>query len=149
MGDGLDELLSCHAVLDGAPEVECELLGIAASSENRDGDQAAVAGREFGSVPDVLEEHVVGEFRELGSEVAEHAAPSAGLLGLICHCVGPFADGSDGGGVDDEAVAHVGPQHALIRVVDGCSVDELDLGGDAVPGAEVQHLLRLGNASDT
>jgi hypothetical protein len=34
-------------------------------------------------VPDVVEEHVVGEFSELGGEVAEHVPAAADLLGLL------------------------------------------------------------------
>src|SRR3954451_11755143 len=51
-------------------------------------------------------------------------------------------------GVDDEAVADVGGEHSLIRLVDVLRLDDLDLCGDAVLGAEVEHLLRLRDAAD-
>src|SRR6185503_8892557 len=44
---------------------------------------------------------------------------------------------SEGRGVDDEAVADVGGEDALPRLVDPVGGDDLDLGGDAVLGAEV------------
>ena len=43
--------------------------------------------------------------------------------------------------VDYEAVAHVAPEHPLIRFVDRRNVDHFDVGRDAVLGAVVQHLL--------
>ncbi len=50
--------------------------------------------------------------------------------------------------VDHEAVAHVGGEHALVGLVDLVGVDHLDLADDAVLGAEVEHLLGLGDAAD-
>src|SRR5690606_18485468 len=56
--------------------------------------------------------------------------------------------GLDGGGVDDEPVAHVAVDHPVVGVVDLVGGDDLDLGADAVLGAELQHLLGLGDAAD-
>ena len=50
-------------------------------------------------------------------------------------------------GVDDEAVADVGAEYPLVRLVDGDHVDELRFGHDAVLRAEVEHLLRLEEAA--
>ncbi len=47
----------------------------------------------------------------------------------------------------DEAVPDVGAWHSVPGVVDGCGVDELGLRLDAVVGAEVEHLLGLGEAA--
>ena len=71
MGDRLDEFVLGDAVLDGAAEVEAQLLGVALRGQDRDGDEAAVAGGQLGAVPDVVEEDVVGELGHLGGEVAE------------------------------------------------------------------------------
>ena len=46
--------------------------------------------------------------------------------------------------VDKEAIAHIGPLHALERGVDFLNGDHLLLGQDAHPRSEVHHLLRLG-----
>ena len=50
--------------------------------------------------------------------------------------------------VDDEAIADVRLLHPLIGLVDLIRGDGLDVAGDAVPGAEVQHLLRLPDPAD-
>src|SRR3954453_18357701 len=50
--------------------------------------------------------------------------------------------------VDDEAVADVGGQNALPGLVDLFGGDDLDLGGDAMLGAEVEHLLGLADRAD-
>src|SRR5437868_423756 len=51
-------------------------------------------------------------------------------------------------GIDDEAVADVRAEHPLPRLVDLVGGDDLDLGGDAVLGAEVEHLLGLADRAD-
>jgi hypothetical protein len=50
--------------------------------------------------------------------------------------------------VDHEAIFHVALLHAIIGVVDILDLDHLDIGGDALLGAEIEHLLRLGDAAD-
>src|SRR5918998_5866300 len=55
---------------------------------------------------------------------------------------------AQGGGVDDEPVADVGGQDALVGLVDLVGGDDLDLGADTVLGAEVEHLLGQGDAAD-
>ena len=52
------------------------------------------------------------------------------------------------GHVDHEAVADVLLQQALVGFVDLLDRDRLDVGDDAVLGAEVEHLLRLADAAD-
>src|SRR3954454_17645696 len=50
--------------------------------------------------------------------------------------------------VDDESVAHVALQHPLIRLVDLLDGNHLDVGGDSVLRAMVEHLLGLGDTAD-
>jgi hypothetical protein len=50
--------------------------------------------------------------------------------------------------VDDEAVLHVALQQPLVGLVDLLHRDELDVGGDVVLAAEVEHLLGLADAAD-
>ena len=64
-------------------EVEGQLLGVAADDECGDRDEAAVAGAQLGSFPDVAEEDLVGEVGELVGEAAEHA--SGGGWFMRCH----------------------------------------------------------------
>ena len=45
-----------------------------------DGDQAAVALGEAGSLPDIAEQHVVGQLDELWREVADHLLCWAGSV---------------------------------------------------------------------
>ena len=52
----------------------------AAGDQRRDGDEAAVAFGEFGALPHLVEEHLVGVVHEAGGEVAERAL-SAGPAG--------------------------------------------------------------------
>src|SRR4051794_10626714 len=51
-------------------------------------------------------------------------------------------------GVGEEAVADAGGEPPLVRLVALLRLDQLDLGGDAVLRAEVEHLLRLCDAAD-
>ena len=51
-------------------------------------------------------------------------------------------------GVDHEAVADVAAHDAVVCPVDLVGADRLDHRGDAVLGAEVEHLLRLADAAD-
>jgi hypothetical protein len=55
VGDGLDQLGLGRPVVFGQSEVEDELVGVAVGDEGRDGDEAAVAGREVGAFPYVAE----------------------------------------------------------------------------------------------
>ena len=50
--------------------------------------------------------------------------------------------------VDDEAIAHVVVQHPLIGFVDLLDRDQLDVRCDALPGAEIELLLRLADSAD-
>ena len=67
-----------------------QLVGVPAGDEGGDGDEASVPRRQLGSVPDVVEEHVVGQCGELRGDVADGAAAASDLSGLISHRVGPF-----------------------------------------------------------
>ncbi len=58
---------------------------------------------------------------------------------------GRLADRRD---VDHEAVAHRAAHHALVGVGHLAGADQLDLGLDGVLGAEVEHLLGVGQAAD-
>ncbi len=50
--------------------------------------------------------------------------------------------------VDDEAVSHISLCQACVGFIDLLDWDELDIGGDASFGAEIQHLLCLPDAAD-
>src|SRR5262245_15209735 len=50
--------------------------------------------------------------------------------------------------VDHETIAHVVLEHALVSNVDLLIGNHLDIGGDIVLGAEVEHLLGLADAAD-
>src|SRR3954462_13493417 len=79
----LDQLGLAQAVVSGVAEVEAQLVGIAAGNEGGDGNEAAVAGGELASVPDVVEEDVVGELGELWGDVTDAATSCADLLALF------------------------------------------------------------------
>src|SRR4051794_15805782 len=83
MGDDLLQLRLGHTVVLGVAEVESELIGVAAGDERGDGDEASVPCRELRAVPDVLEEDVVSECGELGSNVADGPSASADLSRLL------------------------------------------------------------------
>jgi hypothetical protein len=65
-----------HAVLDGAWEMEVHLLGLAGRNQRRAGDQAAVALRELRPLPDVPEQHVVGELAARSGAASLEANPT-------------------------------------------------------------------------
>jgi hypothetical protein len=50
--------------------------------------------------------------------------------------------------VDGEAVLHIGLDQSIVCFVDFLDGDDLDIGGDVMLAAEVEHLLRLGKAAD-
>ena len=50
--------------------------------------------------------------------------------------------------VDDEAVAHIALDHAVVGVVDVLYQDHLDVGQHVLLDAEIQHLLRFLNPAD-
>jgi hypothetical protein len=52
------------------------------------------------------------------------------------------------GVVDDEAILHVAALHPVIGRIDLLDRDQLDIGDHALLRAEVEHLLRFGNAAD-
>src|SRR4030088_3679810 len=70
----LEQLLFLHAVVDGAGEMAGLLLGAVHGHKGCTGDQAAVALGEAGPLPDVTEQHVVGEIDQLGRERAQRIA---------------------------------------------------------------------------
>src|SRR4051794_6640817 len=60
MGDQLDQLVAGDAVVERPLQVEGQLVDSVERDEARNGDQAAVARREAGPLPDVSEQHLVG-----------------------------------------------------------------------------------------
>ena len=66
-----------------------------------------------------------------------HGARHAGDLGVFQR-----------GHVDHEAVFHVALEHAFVGFVDLVHADQLDVGGDVMLTAEIEHLLRLSEAAD-
>src|ERR671916_582738 len=85
VSDGFEKLGFGDSVLKGSAEVVRQLVGIPTSDQGGERDQAAVPGGEFRPVPDVLEEHVVGELGKLRGDIADGAAAAADLSGLIDH----------------------------------------------------------------
>src|SRR3954471_14883793 len=55
MGDELDQLVAGDAVVERPLQVKGQLVDPVERDEARNGDQAAVAGREAGPLPDVAE----------------------------------------------------------------------------------------------
>src|SRR3954466_458613 len=80
MGDGFDELVFAVAVLLGEVEVVHELVGVAEGGERGDGHETALLGRQLGALPDLAEQHVVGEVNESGGEVTEEALGAGRLV---------------------------------------------------------------------
>src|SRR4029450_11400037 len=76
MGDEFEQLLLLDAVVDGALEVADLLLGAIERHQGGAGDQAAVTLGEAGPLPDVAEQHVVGQVDQLGRECAQSVAGS-------------------------------------------------------------------------
>ena len=68
--DRLDELDLGHAVLPRQCEMGAKLVGTVQRDQGADGDEAAIALGETRPLPDVAEQHVVGEFRHLRRDVA-------------------------------------------------------------------------------
>jgi hypothetical protein len=50
--------------------------------------------------------------------------------------------------VDDEPIFHVALEHPFVGFGDLVDPDYLDVAGDPAFGAEIEHLLRLGDAAD-
>ena len=55
--------------------------------------------------------------------------------------------GSHRGDIHDEAVFNIAFQHPFVSGLDFVGTDHLDIRGDTVFRAEIQHLLRLGDAA--
>jgi hypothetical protein len=74
-------------------KVKAHLLGLAGRDQRRAGDEAAIALRELRALPDVAEQHVVGQLGELGRELTD------GGLGDLGHRALSFRSGlGDAGG---------------------------------------------------
>src|SRR5262249_42750018 len=72
------------------------------------------------------------------------SARSLGMTKGFCNDMRLFQRGH----VDDEAIFYVALQQALVRGVDLLDGNHFDVGGDAVIGAEVEHLLRFADTTD-
>jgi hypothetical protein len=92
-----------------------------------------------------VEQHGVFGHRYLLREavLTQHASRTATPASALLP-----APSGEGAGVDDEAIADVGSQDPLVSLVDLICGDDLDFGADLVLGAEVEHLLGLGDAAD-
>ncbi len=64
VNDELDQFVLRDAVLQGPLQVEGQLIRAVERDERRDGDQAPVARRQAGALPDVAKLHLVGVFAE-------------------------------------------------------------------------------------
>jgi hypothetical protein len=80
MGDELDDLVLGDAVLEGALEMAAQLLAAIERDQRRDGDQAAVALLEVGPLPDIAEQHLLGQVDQLGRDGANLVAGRGGRL---------------------------------------------------------------------
>jgi hypothetical protein len=78
VGEGFDEFVLGEAVGKGQAQVATQLVRPVGCGQDGDGDQAAVAGRQAGALPDVPKQNFVGELDYLGREVAEQ--PLGGAL---------------------------------------------------------------------
>src|ERR671935_1124345 len=68
--DELDDLLALHAVVERAPQVPAQVVGLRERDERRNGDQAAITLRQARTLPDIAEYDLVGELAQLGKHVA-------------------------------------------------------------------------------
>lgn len=141
--------LVAYYAAPGTPEYDAMLLLDAAVPEDAGKTSAhgppagspAAGGRRVGSVPGP-----VGP-REAATAPRTRVSGGGSSYGVVRG--GRCRGGSDERRrVDHEAVAHVGGQDPLVGLVDLVGRDDLDLGADAVPGAEVEHLLCLTDAAD-
>jgi hypothetical protein len=87
MDDGLDQLVLAHPVLECAAHVESHLVGAVQGHYRCPRDQAAIPLGEAWALPDVPEQHVVGQLHQLRREVTDHLL---GGGGLSRHSVGSF-----------------------------------------------------------
>src|SRR5689334_8505319 len=71
MGDQLDDLLGLDPVVERAVQVAAQLVRPAKRRQRGDSDEAAIAPGELRPLPDVAEDHLVGELRELGKQLAD------------------------------------------------------------------------------
>src|SRR5438128_1721784 len=73
----------------------------------------------------------------------------ASVMGLTGPCEAIFPSLLlQGSHVDHEAVLHVALQDAIVSLVDLLDRDDFDVGNDIVLPAEIEHLLRFGDAAD-
>ncbi len=82
MGDELDDLVLGDAIQERALEMAAELLAAIEGDEGRDRDQTAVALGEAGPLPDIAEQHLLGEIDQLRRDRADLVA--AGGRGRGC-----------------------------------------------------------------
>src|SRR5579883_2085948 len=69
--DDLGDLLARKAVVEAAADMCAQLIGAVERGQHGDRHQAAVALRQFGPLPDVAEDDIVGQFDELGGHLGE------------------------------------------------------------------------------
>ena len=71
MRNRLDQFVPGHAVLQGLREVKPQLLRTVQRDQGADGNEAAIALGEPGSLPDVAKEYAVGQFHQLRRKIAD------------------------------------------------------------------------------
>src|ERR1700684_243713 len=74
MRDRFDDLVSGHAIFKRLREVELELVAPLESDEAGDGDETAVAGAQSWAPPNVVEQDLVADLREMRRDVAPGSA---------------------------------------------------------------------------
>ena len=79
VGDHLLQLVVGEPVAPAEPQMPGQLLGGSIGDEGGEGDEAAVAGRQFGAVPDVAQHKLFGDLEEFGEVGADRALGGSGL----------------------------------------------------------------------
>ena len=77
MGDQLGQRVATDAVVLRTPQMKRELFDPVEGDQRRHRGEAALTWRQAGAQPDVAEQRLVGEFGQLGSQVAQ------GLLAIV------------------------------------------------------------------
>src|SRR6476620_7740312 len=139
--------------VDGIGRVRIAPLSPAGDRERR-ADAAPVAARDESRVRRVSVGRVISRQRLLlpetlpGRRVMPSDKRRTEGIAPRCGCRSRGSLAPQALHVDDEPVADVAPDGPLPGLVDLLDRDHLDVGSETVPGAEVQHLLRLADAAD-
>ena len=84
MGQRLGDLRARQAVLHTTLQIGIEQIVVPHRRQRSDGDEAAVARRKIGPPPQIIEHHLIGQLRKLGSERPELACGRLTAAWLGC-----------------------------------------------------------------